>query len=325
MLAAKDLQSIARACTAVSNDVAEASGFVSVRRLLERFDVSLVLRPLLVEGMLASFATRREESPRSKLTVLVDSETFPVTEKDIAMEASNGPLPVRFRNTVAHELLHSLAYRPGEFGLRLEQPPNNEKRVTEFVKAIEQETERLTPLLLWPEKALDQLIDTRSNPITPGDISLLAAELGISRQVAITRLRLRQHSEGIVYAKWLRDTAIGLVEWTEKGRAVFRKWPLFINFDRNIIPSFLYIVAAQDRLPTSSVFEDSHFAMQGGESTSMSALVEAGLKESPSMETMSVLVSVEGGSRKPGTEAIYVVRKRRANEMNAAISHTPQD
>jgi hypothetical protein len=275
--------------------------------------------------MLASFPVRRGESSRSKLTVLVDSETFPFSEKEVALEASTGPLPARFRNTVAHELLHSLAYRSGEFGLRLEQPLDDEQGVAEFVKAIERETERLTPLLLWPEKALNELITTRSKPITPGELSNLSAELGISRQVAITRLRLRQQQEGIIYARWLRDTAIGLIEWVENGRAVFRKWPLFINFDRNIIPSFFYTVAAQDRMPASSIFEEINFVMRGGDCSSVSMLVDAGLKESPKVETMSVLVSVEGGNRKPGTESIYVVRKRRADDAPSQGLQSEQD
>src|SRR3954467_9480840 len=114
---ASDLQSIAKTCVDISNQVGNPSGFVSIRRLLERFNVAIYIRPLLVEGMLVSLP--EPNSARTRLTVLVDSETFRVTNKEIAAEDEADPLPTRFRTTVAHELLHSLAFRPDYFGLRL--------------------------------------------------------------------------------------------------------------------------------------------------------------------------------------------------------------
>src|SRR5690242_18828138 len=103
-----DLQAIAKACVTISDEAATDSGFVPVRRLLDRFNVAIHMRPLLVEGMLASVPDDRG-SPRNKLTVLVDSETFGVANEEIRMESEAHPLPTRFRTTVAHELLHSLA------------------------------------------------------------------------------------------------------------------------------------------------------------------------------------------------------------------------
>src|SRR5438105_4521541 len=125
---ANDMQSIAGACLAISNEVGSPSGFVSVRKLLERFGVSIYIRPLLVEGMLASLPV--PESCATKLTVLLDSDTFSVTNKDIAAEAEDSPLPTRFRATVAHELLHSLAFRPSHFGLRLQNPIDDDDAIS---------------------------------------------------------------------------------------------------------------------------------------------------------------------------------------------------
>src|SRR6266850_6062295 len=99
MLSASELHSIAEACTTISNEIATASGFVSVRRLLERFAVALHIRPLLVEGMLATIP--QANSSRSKLVVLLDSETFGLTIKEVATEQEAEPLPTRFRTTVA--------------------------------------------------------------------------------------------------------------------------------------------------------------------------------------------------------------------------------
>src|SRR5207237_1246447 len=98
---------------------------------------------------------------RTKFAVLLDSETFDVDDKVVARETEERPLPVRFRNTVAHELVHSLAFRPEQFGLRLQQDVGSEEKVSEFVKDVERETERFSPLLLWPEKALNDLLEKR--------------------------------------------------------------------------------------------------------------------------------------------------------------------
>src|SRR5947209_2876691 len=120
MLPAKDLQSIADACVTISNELGEPSGFIPVRKLLERFDVGWDIRSLLVEGMLVSIPVK--PGARAGLAVLLDSETFDeVTLKDLALEAEVRPLPARFRATVAHELLHSLAFRPTHFGVRLSE------------------------------------------------------------------------------------------------------------------------------------------------------------------------------------------------------------
>ena len=320
MLAGKDLQLIADTCTSISNAIAEPSGFVSVCKLLERFDVSLVIRPLLVEGMLASIPAEGRESQRSKLIVLIDGETFPVSDKEVALEDETRPLPARFRNTVAHELLHALAFRPSHFGLRLQHPVDNEERISALVKAIEQETERLTPLLVWPEAALNHLISSRKKAISCGELANLTGQLGISRQVAITRLALRKAKDGILYVPWLRDVGIGIIEWGQNGRALFRKWPLFVNFNRNIIPTFIFAIVSQDRIPASSVFEDESFAMRGGQYNSMSLLVDAGLREDRKIETMPVVVSVEDGNRKSGTESFFVVRRKRIEDSTSAVA-----
>jgi len=313
MLDVEALQSIAQTCRRISNDVAETTGFVTIRRLLERFDVALHIRPLLVEGMLASVPVQGGAG-QTKLAVLIDSETFQVSDKEVALEHEKAPLPTRFRNTVAHELLHSLAFRPGAFGLQLNKLIKGEKDVSLLVEAIEAETERLTPLLLWPEASLEELLSTREKPISAGELANLASRLGISRQVAITRLKLRVIRDGIVYAPWLRDVAVGIAEWGSQGRAVFRKWPLLMNFDRNVVPSFLHAVAAQDRLPASTVFDNEHFAMTGGSYSTMAFVVSAGVKDSSTNQQMSIVVSIEDSNRKPGTEFLFVVRKKLASD-----------
>src|SRR5262249_47722226 len=106
-----DLRSLAARCTELSDEIADADGFVSVRSLTSRFQAELILRPLLVEGMLASRSTPSKGVSQHQWAVLIDSETYPeVDEKVIAREGCSAPLPARMRNTIAHELAHSFAF-----------------------------------------------------------------------------------------------------------------------------------------------------------------------------------------------------------------------
>ena len=153
MLAQRELDQFAKVCTEIANDVADDSGFVSVRALLERFQAKLLIRPLLVEGMLASLdLDAREQGRTSRWAVLVDSESYSVTDSEVREEHPGKPLPSRLRNTVAHELVHSLAFRPSEFGIKLAKSNESEKSKA-LVESIERQTERFSPLLLWSEES----------------------------------------------------------------------------------------------------------------------------------------------------------------------------
>jgi len=315
MLQPMELRAIADTCLRISNEVATTSGFVPIRRLLERFDVSLVLRPLLVEGMLASIPSAPGSFSASKLAVLVDSESFELDDKAVSLEKEEDPLPARFRNTVAHELVHSLAFRPSMFGIQLQRSVNTDEKIADFVKQVERETERFSPLLLWSEKALNSLIESRDQAITPGELAVLAGKLGISRSVAISRLRLRRLQEGIFSAPWLRNVGIGIGTWTEGRRAIFRKWPLFASFDRNIAPHLIHRVSQQDRLPVAEVIGEEHgLVLTGGEYTRIRLRVPAGTADAPNTHQMPVMLSVEGGTPVPGAEFIYVIRTATEND-----------
>ena len=119
----------------------------------------------------------------------------------------------------------------------------------------------------------------------------------------------------MIYARWLADIGIGIGEWIAEKIAVFHKWPLFVNFDRNIVPNFLFDIAAQDRLPANAVFdEDARFVLSGGDYSRIFLKADAGLKEIRSVEKMDVVVEVENGAQKPGSEFFFVVRKKRLED-----------
>jgi len=313
MLAANELERFAEVCTAIGNEVADNDGFVSVRNLLARFHTSLLIRPLLVEGMLASVKHKTGNNfDVSQWTVLLDSETYPINELHVKEESQDQPLPSRLRNTIAHELVHSLAFRPSEFGIRLRKYQNSEKSQRALVQAIEWETERLSPLLLWPEKTLAKLLSGKKQSLSVEDLRWVCRSMGISRYVLVNRLRLLRPTDanGFRYRDGLKDLAIGIGMWIDGGNAVLRNWPIFVNFDRNIVPAFLHKLLHQDRTPAKIVFAGVNFAMCGGSQNTIEFLTDAGSSAVPNAEKMNVQCSIEHMNKKTGSEFLYVIRKQ---------------
>lgn len=313
MLVPTDLAGFARLCTAIGNEVAtKEDGFVAIHRLVDRLGAKLLLRPLLVEGMVASIG-RVDNEPQGahQWAVLIDSETYRITSSELQSESFGNPLHPRFRNTVAHELVHLLAFRANEFGVRSQDITMLKGRRDAIVEEIERETEKLSPLLLWPEKAVVQLIADKKDQISVSDLVETSRALGISRQVLISRLnlippvdpfRLRQ-------TQGLRNVAIGVAEWIDRRVASFRKWPLFVNFDRNIVPSFLLNLREQERLSASVVVPDSAFGMCGGWHDGASFECRAGVPEAVDAHSMQVQVAMEWVERAAGNAFFFVARK----------------
>jgi len=313
---ATDFEKFAKVCRIIADEIVDSDGFVSIRNLLRGFHAGLHIRPLLVEGMLASVPKDggTSNNPQAGWAVLVDSETYPLSSTDIEDERLGRPLPVRFRNTVAHELVHSLAFRTGEFGVRL-QTANAEPTTNELVKAIEEDTETLSPLLLWPEKSMLKVLGAKQSSLSPNDLSEIVQVMGLSRAVLINRLRLipitDQHRFRLMPA--LKNIGIGIAQWVDKKTAVFRNWPLFINFDRNIVPTFLLNLAQQDRIHASVITTDARFAMCGGWNAETQLETTAGVADAPSAHRIRIEIAVEPGSREAGEQFFFVVRRNSGN------------
>ena len=310
MLTPSELEQLIYICVSIANEVADESGFVSMRRLLARFQARLLIRPMLVEGMLASIQDANENASGTQWAVLVDAETFGVQEQDIESESRNRPLPTRLRNTIAHELVHSLAFRPSEFGVSFKLSSQKNDNPHDLVRAVERETERLSPLLLWPEGAIGQLLLDKQEPLSVDQLSEARRSIGVSRYVLINRLNLlhRIDTNGFLSSPALRNLAIGLAEWRDGGRSVVKSWPLFANFDRNHRPVFLWEVSHQDRTPAEAVFPEKTFVMCGGSDRNVDFITDAGTAANPCVEKVRVQVSAEVGRRKPGFEFLFVVR-----------------
>ena len=282
-----------------------------MRSLLQRFRATVEPRPLLVEGMLASESTDESGMGNaSRWIVLVDQETYPITEDDVAHESPDKPLPERLRNTIAHELAHSIAFRPNEFHVELELGTSDQSK-SALVEEIERETERLSPLLLWPENSISATLLSRSKPFEACDLAVLRRKLGISRYVLINRLRMIPAAGGAGFrqCRGLRNLAIVLGEWLDAECAVLRKWPIFANFDRQILPQFLLKVMfdVTDRSPASEMFNDRDFVLSGGSCFKTAFETRGGVEAASDAEPMHVKVSVEETSRRPGTRFLIAV------------------
>jgi hypothetical protein len=303
------LAQFAKACRSISDATAEESGFIPIRRLLKRFQASMKARPLLVEGMILS---RQHNTPGDPTwLVLVDSEKYQLTEKDLEEENSGNPLPERLRFTIAHELTHSLAFRTSEFGIHLQNIDTSKQR-RELVRAIEIETDRLSSLLLVSQKSLDKLFRGRTHPPTAEELARARKAMGVSRPVFISRLRSlsSNDADGLRNGYGLRNVAVGLATWMEGGTATLRKWPTFANFDRNVLPEFLNRLAHQDQLPAAESFPNPVFSLCGGSENTVTIQADAGTANSPRAEHFEVTCSVEETRRLPGSTSIYVVARK---------------
>jgi hypothetical protein len=311
MLVPTDLARFAQVCAAIGNEVAsDEDGFVAIRQLVSRLGAALVIRPLLVEGMLASLSGAASAAYGNRQwAVLVDSDTYSITPADLEDESFGNPLHWRFRNTVAHELVHLIALRANEFGLRAREISTLKGSQEAIVDAIERDTELLSPLLLWPEKALEKFLVSKAEPLSIADLVDVSRSLGISRPVSVSRLNLIPQADPLrlTQTRALKNVAIGVAEWIDKKVASLKKWPLFINFDRNIVPTFLLNLRAQERLSASSIVQDPAFGMCGGWQDSTIFECPAGVPDAPDAHSMHVRLSMEWVERAAGNTFFFAV------------------
>lgn len=294
-------------CIEFGDRAADDFGFVPIRALLNGFQAELIVRPLLVEAMLATVDAGEHGARRSRWAVLVDSDMHNLSDESILLEDCKDPLHARARNTIAHELAHSLAFRTSEFGLQL-LVPGTGKAATDFVKAIERETERLSPFLLVTEKAFRLFSAEHPQGLSVEPIAHLRRKLGVSREVLVSRLQMLRSNDptGLLERKVFRNVALGIAEWSENG-AVIKNWPLFMNFDRNVVPDFLLHVRKRERTPASDLDISLLSTLRGGTERTTTFECEARVGGSVKPERMRVVLEVES-SRRSGETSFYVVR-----------------
>jgi IrrE N-terminal-like domain len=303
-------QVLAKFCVEEVEKLAHEDGFVPIRALAKRFRAKIILRPLLVEAMLASHhgpVETDEPIRNSEWLVLLDNEQYPFTNQDIEREGSSRPLTARLRNTVAHELAHSLIFRAEEFGFNIQLTPKKREDRKSFLKRIEREAEQLSPLMLIPQSRIATL--SRRPSLELSDLENLADQCGASREVLINRLGLLStfDPETIHLNSGLRNVAVGLGEWINRSEASLNTWPLFINFDDGRLPEFLSKLRNHE-LPLRDVTVDGDFWPNGG-SSSTTAFEVNDSPDQPHYMRMRVRMTVEQTDRKANSRFLFLVNK----------------
>lgn len=305
MLPAAILRQIGAACRTIGNEATDESGFIPVRMLLRRFQATLLFRPLLVEGILA---TQTSPQGSANWLVLIDSETYSVADTQLANESRSSPLPVRLRNTIAHELVHSIAFRPAEFGVQPLLAAHKQFSRREYVRAVEEQTEHLSPLLLWSEKSLKHTLQDYKRTASVQQLNDLRQRIGISRDVLISRLTLLPIDDLLRRSAALKNLAIGIGESTSTG-IVLRSWPTFLNFDHNVAPSFLWRLRRQDRMPIDAILAAEDKPLSFEHKDSVSFRTKGGPAGVPDAEEMTVMLALEPFTNRGARRFLFVVHK----------------
>jgi hypothetical protein len=301
---------IAHACTNIANSCVDETGFVAIRSLLNCFHASIDVRPLLVEAMIAiRDSYDGSGGQNSEWMVLLDKEMYGDVVSGLGAEAGHSPLPSRFRNTVAHELAHSLAFRATEFGLNLKLPPRVGDHEA-YVRDVESEIEKLTPLLLWAPKILAEFLHRASRSLSVIDLVEVRKKLGLSREVLVNRLRILRGTgeQDLLSTLALSDLVVGIVEWKRGGVGAIRGWPLFRNFTTGLQPAFINSAQSQNLLPAESVTTNPNFALLGGDEWSTTIQMPFGTMARPDAKKAYVEFSLEGSSRAAGNTSLFVAR-----------------
>lgn len=312
MSSSQYFKQLAQCCIRIASEIADNNGFVSVQNLVKRFKAKLFIRPLLVEGMLASGSeTNKNDGNGHEWLLFIDSETSGVNSNDIEEERFGSPLPARLRNTVAHELAHSLAFRQTEFGVEFPKRSMSVKSRHEFVRTIEKETEKLSPFLLIPDNSLDRLFAPKKESITIQELTEFRNAIGVSRSVFINRLNLLSVSDEKrlrAYRQSLHNIAIGLGEWKSDSEAFLKDFPLYSRFDGGRVPSFIFQLQRRIEISAKALFKDVEFVLCGGKRNYTECMVSAGTPNTPNSIQLPIRCAIEDGTRKAGTKFLFTIQ-----------------
>lgn len=302
-------RAIAAFCIDQVEQLVQPDHFVPVGLLARRLGASVMLRPLLVEAMLASLEGKSEAhtADQSSWLLLLDSERFAVTDEDIERETPSSPLPARLRNTVAHELIHSLSFRPGRHGPTLELKSKGTNKGG-AIADIERKTEKLSPLLLIPQSALVDL--SKRESLTIAGLQELRRQCAVSNEVLISRLNLLMFIDpsGIRFGTSLENVAVGLGEWVDGETAHLLSWPLFVNFERGWIPDFIHYLKRHQKSVASDVTLDAVFYLNGGDQSAVEFDVNDAMGGLAYLE-MRVRLSVEVVPRRAKSRFLFLVSR----------------
>lgn len=309
-MASKYFRQLGRTCNQISDELAGSDGFIATRDLLRRFGTEVIARPLLVEAMLASAEKMNANggSRRHQWCLLVDSETHSFKESAVQNENAESTLPVRLRNTIAHELAHSLAFRTREFGVEI---PRLQKKDSEkdFIAALERETEELSPLLLVSNKSLDVLFNKDVDHISLSEVLRTMRRSGTSRESFVNRLQLVETFDSlrILNRDCFFNFALGIGEWLSPNEAVLRPWPLLARFEGGQVPGFVFDLQRRTPVNPARVFHNP-FSFAVGDVNIVSQTINGGTPTLPALRTLNARFSTETVEQSKGSEFMFLVQ-----------------
>ncbi len=279
----------------IAEKSADAEGFVPIYRLAESFRSEVEFRPLLVEGVIA-----RPKETGGKWKVFIDSETHPRTAESLAGETSTNPLPSRLRNTLAHELAHTMAFRSEEF--KIDFKGSRE----EFVEQLEKETENLSPVLLIPYSGLQNLC---AESLSIEKLVAFRNRHAISNEVLVQRFEMlrRIDNHPLQFNSALTNVAIGTGEWKNSNTPVLSPRPVFSNFSE-LIPYLLTQLKNKQTPSLADNFKSIDFVVNEEATFTSRALIEAGTSQNPSGDHMMAEIQIERTSTAAGTKFLWLLQ-----------------
>ena len=308
----RELDTLIYKCLNICNHVSDNQNFVTVKKLAESFNAEIVLRPLLVEAMLASINTKQKNTDK-KWSVLINSERYPdITHDDIDNESITSPLPLRLRNTIAHELVHTFAFNTnGVDKFKLTKNRRSSIQKNKFVEDIEKDTEGLSPLLLISNKYIDSFFYPSKEETFIDDLKEITNKNSVSRYVLVNKLRqlITSQDELIFSRNSLKNIAIGIGIWVNSKEAKLKRWPLYINFDNNRLPNFL-LNHDKNEIVIPDTAKKGSFILYGGTDISCTFTEYAGTKLRPNLKKLIITFSVEKNAQKKSSEFFFIFKSQ---------------
>lgn len=284
-----------RLASEISEKSADSQGYVPVHRLAESFQAEIEFRPLLVEGVIA-----RPKEIGGKWKIFIDSETHARTTESLAGETSANPLPSRLRNTLAHELAHTLAFRSEEFKIEIKGSRE------EFVAQLERETENLSPVLLLPYSGIQELC---AESLSIENLVAFRKAHTVSNEVLVQRFEMlrRLENHALQFAPALTNIAIGTGEWKNNDTPVLSPWPVFSKFS-GLIPYLLTQLKNKQTPSLANNFKDVDFVVNGGAVFTSRGLIDAGTSQNPSGDHMPVEIQIEETGKSAGIKFLWMIK-----------------
>lgn len=282
----------------IADRAADASGFVALSSLAREVQAEVKFRPLLVEGVAA-----QPKSKDGRWLILIDSETHGVSDEMFAKEDAHHPLGPRVRNTVAHELAHALGPRCEEF------MDGSEKSRRELVAIIERETEQLSPILLIPAKAIESLLETKTDAFDVNKLVNARDGLGVSARVFVKRLELlsQDNESPLRHHPHLNNIVIGSGEWINSSSAELHPMPF--RGVTGLLPEFVASLRSNRKVVIGDNFPDADFYLNGGSNATSRATVWLGTSAQPRSEKAEVEITVETTQRKAAVSFLWTARR----------------